>query len=91
MRAHHKIISIVISLRDEAANTAAMQDKLKQMDKNERKLWQKAQAEQKVRWINELSAMIPIYSDAVLAYLKAFQALAINIEAVRAMVVRCAS
>ncbi len=80
MRSHRKVMKVVLALRDDSA---ASQEQLKKMDKNERKLWQKAQAEQKVQWVNELTTMIPTYTDAMLAYLRAFQALAINVEAVR--------
>lgn len=80
MLAHRNIMKIVIALRDDTV--AGQSEAVKQMDKNERKAWQKAQAEQKVAWVNELSRMIPVYTDAMLGYLRAFQSLAINVEAV---------
>lgn len=36
----------------------------------------------KLNMINELQALIPVYSEAVLAYVRAFQSIAIAIEAV---------
>ena len=52
------------------------------MSKQEKAQLQNDLMQQKLSLINELQGLIPIYSDAVLAYMKAFQSIAICIEAV---------
>lgn len=39
--------------------------------------------QQKLNMINELQGLIPVYSEAMLAYVRAFQSIAISIEAVK--------
>lgn len=82
MRAHRRIMKVVLALKDDGSGNSETSEMVKKMDKNERKLWQKAQVDQKVAWVNELTTMIPVYTDAMLGYLQAFQSIAINVEAV---------
>lgn len=55
---------------------------LKGLSKEEKSRMAKAAAQERLELVNSLTAMVYVYNDMVLAYMKAFQKLAISIELV---------
>lgn len=54
----------------------------KVMSKEQRAVRARELAQQRMDMVNSLSALVPLYSEAVLAYTRAFQELAVSVEAV---------
>lgn len=77
-----KVLELVRSLKEDVSKSKEEQAAFAKLSKAERTIWQNEKLEQRMHRVNELTAMIPTYSDAVLAYLKAFQSVAICVEAV---------
>jgi hypothetical protein len=77
-----KVMRIVHALKDDSLNAKPVSRDGKKLSKMERQRLQNEQMQTKVSLVNELTTLIPVYSDAVLAYVRAFQPLAICIEAV---------
>jgi hypothetical protein len=53
------------------------------LSKEQRAVRARELAQQRMDQVNALTALVPVYSDAVLAYTRAFQELAVSVEAVR--------
>lgn len=75
-------MKIVNALKDDALVTKPASRDGKKLSKSERQRIQQEQMQIKVNLINDLTSLIPVYSDAVLAFIRAFQQIAICIEAV---------
>lgn len=65
-----------------AANDALAAADGGKMSKEQRALRAKELAQARVDQVNALSALVPVYSETVLAYTRAFQELAVSVEAV---------
>jgi adenylate kinase len=86
---HHIVMNLVTQMKafqQDHKNMNKLQKKqqqelMKKMSKEERKIYQKQLADQKILLINELTNYIPSYGEAVLSYLRAYQAVAIQVEA----------
>lgn len=81
---YRKVMGIVNTLKEETARSKERKDEFKNLSKAERALKQSEMMQRQVSLVNELQALIPVYSETVLSYMKAFQALAICVEAVSA-------
>eukprot|EP01039_Chlorochromonas_danica_P003053 gene3053-3333_t len=81
MNIKNKVMQLVRGLKEEGSSNGG-QPPPPTATKFERQQWQKQRVEERMHLVNELTALIPVYSDAVLAYLQAFQAVAISMEAV---------
>jgi hypothetical protein len=76
-----KVMVIVNALKEDTnakPNSAAE----KKMSKAERQKLVNEKMQIRVQLINDLTSLIPVYSDAVCAYIRAFQQVAICVEAV---------
>jgi hypothetical protein len=82
---HKKVMSIVNTLKEESIRSKERKEEWKHLSKPERALKQSEMMQRQVSLVNELQALIPVYSDTVLAYIKVFQAIAICVEAVSSL------
>lgn len=79
---HNKVMKIVNALKDDSLTAKPSSRDGKKLSKAEKQKLQNEQMQLKMNLLNELTSLIPVYSDAVLAYIRAFQPVAICIEAV---------
>jgi hypothetical protein len=79
-----RVLQIVQLLHnsDSVNNAMAAADGGK-LSKEQRAVRARELAQQRMDQVNALTALVPVYSDAVLAYTRAFQELAVSVEAVR--------
>lgn len=75
-------MKVVNDLKEESNRSKEKKDEMKLLSKAERALKQSELMQQRVNMVNELQSLIPVYSDTVVAYIKAFQNIAICVEAV---------
>lgn len=78
----NKVMYVVNALKEESNRSKERKDEMKSLTKAERALRQSELMQQRVNLVNDLQALIPVYSDTVVAYIKAFQNMAICLEAV---------
>lgn len=78
----NKVMKVVNDLKEESNRSKEKKDEMKLLSKAERALRQSELMQQRVNMVNELQSLIPVYSDTVVAYIKAFQNIAICLEAV---------
>lgn len=76
------MLKLVMELKADVSKSKDDQIMLNNMSKAERQVWQQERVQQRMHCVNELQMLTPVYSDAVVAFLKTWQSLAICIEAV---------
>lgn len=79
LQIHESVYKLTQVLKGESVDPTVTID----LNKSEKSQLQQELMQQKLNMINELQSLIPVYSEAVLAYVRAFQSIAIPIEAVR--------
>ncbi len=78
---HRQVMAIVSLLRDPDRDPSKSEQLKRMENKQERKAYGRQLAEQRLQAVNELQLLIPQYTDTMLAYLRAWQAVATNLEA----------
>lgn len=77
------VLRLVEQLRDSGtANDALATEDAGRLTKEQRAQRARELAQARADQVNALSALVPVYSDTVLAYTRAFQELAVSVEAV---------
>eukprot|EP01031_Cornospumella_fuschlensis_P030430 gene30430-36771_t len=76
-----KVLRLVTELKSDVSKSKDDQVMLNMMSKAERQVWQQERVQQRMHCVNELQMLTPVYADAVVAFLKTWQCLAICIEA----------
>lgn len=79
------MLRVVTELKEESNRSKERKDEMKTLTKAERALRQSELMQQRVNLVNDLQSLIPVYSDTVVSYIKAFQNMAICLEAVRSL------
>jgi hypothetical protein len=77
-----KVMELVRCLKEDVSKSKEEQAILAKLTKAEKAIWQNERIQQRLYRVNELTELINIYTEATLAYLKAFQTVAICVEAV---------
>lgn len=84
LRLKDVVLRLVERLRDSgAANDALAAAEAGKLTKEQRAQRARELAQARADQVNGLSALVPVYTDTVLAYTRAFQELAVSVEAVR--------
>lgn len=83
----NKVLNVVTKLKEESERSKDLKEEMKSLSKAERAIRQNELTQMRVNMVNELTALIPVYSDTVLAYIKAFQNIAICLEAVSSIII----
>lgn len=80
---HDQVMRLVRALKNSNVPTgAAAAEATARLTKEQRAQIARELAQQRMDLVNSLSALVPLYTETVLAYTRAFQELAISVEAV---------